>query len=177
MGNFQGGNNRGGGFRNGDRGGRSNFGGNRGGGDRGPATMHKAVCDECHKSCEVPFRPSQDKPIYCNDCFSTKRDDGNRAPRRDFSDRGHKMEFNNKPSSFSKPQSNQDDIKKQLNEINVKIDRLFSVVEKIVSNNLESKVVLPKKIDTKKVVAVKKVIPTKNATKKIAVKKVTGKKK
>ena len=55
MGNFQGGGNRGGGFRGGNGGGgRPNFGGNRGG-DRGPVSMHKAVCDECHKSCEVPF--------------------------------------------------------------------------------------------------------------------------
>ena len=50
MGNFQGGN-RGGGFRGGNGGGRPSFGGNRGG-DRGPVTMHKAVCDECHIKCE-----------------------------------------------------------------------------------------------------------------------------
>lgn len=35
--------------------------------------MHAAVCDECGADCEVPFRPSGDKPIYCSDCFSQKR--------------------------------------------------------------------------------------------------------
>lgn len=40
--------------------------------------MHDAVCDECGKDCQVPFRPSGDKPIYCSDCFEQKggRDGG-----------------------------------------------------------------------------------------------------
>lgn len=37
--------------------------------DRKRAPMHKAVCDECGNGCEVPFRPSGDKPVYCSDCF------------------------------------------------------------------------------------------------------------
>ena len=58
MGNFQGGGNRGGGFRGGNGGGRSSF---RGGGrDDREVTMHKTVCSKCHKDCEVPFRPSSD---------------------------------------------------------------------------------------------------------------------
>lgn len=35
--------------------------------DRGEMT--KAVCDKCGKSCEVPFRPTPGKPIYCDECF------------------------------------------------------------------------------------------------------------
>ena len=31
--------------------------------------MHTAVCDRCGKRCEVPFRPSWSKPVYCSDCF------------------------------------------------------------------------------------------------------------
>ena len=34
--------------------------------------MHDAVCDECGRNCQVPFRPSGDKPIYCSDCFEKK---------------------------------------------------------------------------------------------------------
>lgn len=29
----------------------------------------KAICAECGKTCEVPFRPNNTKPIYCSDCF------------------------------------------------------------------------------------------------------------
>ena len=65
---FQGG---GGGF-----GGGFGGGGGRGGfGDR-PREMHKATCAECKKECEVPFKPSGDRPVYCRDCFSKRRDAG-----------------------------------------------------------------------------------------------------
>jgi len=57
-------------------------GGSRGFGDRDhrkggfgardsarPTTMHQAICSNCGKACEVPFRPTGDKPVYCSDCF------------------------------------------------------------------------------------------------------------
>ena len=52
----------------GSRGSRDNF---------GPREMHKAVCDECKKDCEVPFKPTGDKPVYCKECHAK------RNPRRD----------------------------------------------------------------------------------------------
>jgi len=51
--------------RRGDRGGRG--GGGYGG---GPREMHDAVCDNCGVATQVPFLPSQDRPVYCSDCFS-----------------------------------------------------------------------------------------------------------
>ncbi len=27
------------------------------------------TCDSCKKKCEVPFKPTGDKPVYCSDCF------------------------------------------------------------------------------------------------------------
>ena len=32
--------------------------------------MHDAVCAQCGKDTQVPFRPSGDRPVYCGDCFS-----------------------------------------------------------------------------------------------------------
>lgn len=29
----------------------------------------ETVCAECGKTASVPFRPRQDKPVYCYDCF------------------------------------------------------------------------------------------------------------
>lgn len=40
------------------------------GGYGGPKEMHKAVCADCKKECEVPFKPREDRPVYCRDCFS-----------------------------------------------------------------------------------------------------------
>ncbi|MCX6753625.1 MAG: hypothetical protein NTV03_01035 [Candidatus Nomurabacteria bacterium] len=179
MGNFQGGGNRGGGFRGGNGGGgRPSFGGGRGG-DRGPVTMHKAVCDECHKNCEVPFRPSGDKPIYCSDCFSSKREDnGDRAPRREFSnDRAPRREFNDRPApSFSKPAAPaNDDVKRQLSEMNSKLDRLINSIEKLAQPKASVAQVVAKPVVKVAPVVVKapikKVVAVKAPAKKVVAKK------
>jgi CxxC-x17-CxxC domain-containing protein len=43
------------------------FGKNRFNTDR--PDMHKATCAKCGKICEVPFRPTGSKPVFCRDCF------------------------------------------------------------------------------------------------------------
>jgi len=47
-----------------------------GGFNRGfrPREMHKAVCADCKQECEVPFKPTEGKPVYCRDCFQKRRD-------------------------------------------------------------------------------------------------------
>ncbi len=44
--------------------------------DRQPREMHKATCADCNKETEVPFKPSGDRPVYCKDCFSKRKDGG-----------------------------------------------------------------------------------------------------
>ena len=39
--------------------------------DRRP--RHHTVCAECAASTTVPFRPSQDRPVYCRPCFKARR--------------------------------------------------------------------------------------------------------
>ena len=34
--------------------------------------MHSAICSKCGKSCLVPFKPTGNRPIFCNDCFKTE---------------------------------------------------------------------------------------------------------
>ena len=50
-----------------------NYSKNRGSSNRrrndGNRQMYSAVCASCGKNCEVPFRPTGDKPIYCSKCF------------------------------------------------------------------------------------------------------------
>lgn len=56
--------------------------------------LFRATCAECGKSCEIPFRPTWDRPVYCSDCFRNmdnwryERDSGrdrNNRGRRDSS--------------------------------------------------------------------------------------------
>ena len=42
-----------------------------GGGSYGsPRQMHPAVCAACGVDTEVPFLPSQDRPVYCRECYT-----------------------------------------------------------------------------------------------------------
>ena len=41
--------------------------------NEGPREMHKAPCSDCGNECEVPFKPTEGKPVYCRDCFSKRR--------------------------------------------------------------------------------------------------------
>jgi CxxC-x17-CxxC domain-containing protein len=35
--------------------------------------MFKATCADCKQECEVPFKPSEDRPVYCRDCYQKHR--------------------------------------------------------------------------------------------------------
>lgn len=110
------------------QGGGRRFGGGRGGGfgrrDRGPAAMHQAICAQCGKSCEVPFRPTDGKPVYCNVCFGGRRETGNdrgggRFPQKNFNGR-------------ITPAGNEK-VERQLEILNVKMDQLIKAVKTIAS--------------------------------------------
>ncbi len=147
MGNFnRGGGGFGGGNRGGFGGGRSNFRRD----DRGPVTMTKVTCDACKKPCEVPFKPTAGKPVYCNDCFRSQGAGQDRGPRRDFNDRPARP-------SFSENTGGNNDVKKQLESLNFKMDKLIASIENLSSSSSAKKEVvksmivsLPKK-EAKKV--------------------------
>ncbi len=40
-----------------------------GGGRDVPREMHDAVCADCGKKTQVPFKPSAGRPVYCRDCY------------------------------------------------------------------------------------------------------------
>ncbi len=44
-----------------------------GGSSQGPREMYPVVCAECGKDTTVPFLPRGDRPVYCSDCFSSRR--------------------------------------------------------------------------------------------------------
>ena len=40
---------------------------------REPKEMFDAVCAECGKPCKIPFQPTNDRPVYCSECFAARR--------------------------------------------------------------------------------------------------------
>ena len=138
--------------------------GDRGGGgrshrpDRGDRRMYKATCDDCGNRCEVPFRPSGDKPIKCDKCFGKGRSSG----------RGG---------------GGSDQFEKQFEMLNTKLDKILKLITPTITVDLDEKKTKktvkkeeePKKVVKKKVAAKKTV--AKKTTKKAATKKKTAAKK
>lgn len=149
--------------RGGDRGGRGGGFGRRDSGSRGfdRPEMFQATCDKCGKSCQVPFRPTQGKPVYCSDCYrengdsgrSESRDLGRDYGRNNFEEKqmyqakcdecGNNCEVPFRPTE-GKPVycqncfgdkkhadrgSEKSDNSAQLNELNAKLDKILSILD------------------------------------------------
>lgn len=41
--------------------------------ERRPREMYSATCAECGRTAQVPFQPTGARPVYCSDCFQSKR--------------------------------------------------------------------------------------------------------
>ncbi len=165
----------------GDRGGRSEggFGGGRDrGGDRGQSgrpggrmELFPAICSECQKKCEVPFRPTGDKPVYCRDCFNKqdqvpgRNSNGSDGPRRDFrSGRDDRHDHAHAPA----PRENVSaisELKMQISALDHKLGRILELLNK------EGKTLAP----APKVVEAVKETKTKTVKAKAAAKKVVKK--
>lgn len=35
----------------------------------GPREMHDAICAKCGAETQVPFKPTNGRPVYCSECF------------------------------------------------------------------------------------------------------------
>ena len=70
----------------------------RGSRDSGRPSMHQATCSNCGKDCEVPFKPTSGKPIFCSNCFDKSQNDGPKKYGKERSDRKFKSEDSRKRS-------------------------------------------------------------------------------
>ena len=127
---------------------RRSFGGGR---DSERPSLHDAVCDECGKDCQVPFRPSGGKPIYCSDCFETKGGrDNNRSSWRGSRDRNFDNRDSRGPSRNDAGDRGTSQLAEKIGILNTKLDtiiRLLSAAEEKKSASVEVK---PEKNENKK---------------------------
>ncbi len=101
-------------FDRGNRGGGRGFGGpRRDFGPRSDRPLFKATCSNCGRECEVPFRPTNGKPVYCSDCFEKL---------------GRGKQENGRPenSGFRAPTGEN---KAQLEAITTKLDKIIRLLE------------------------------------------------
>jgi CxxC-x17-CxxC domain-containing protein len=82
--------------------------------------LTSVICARCGRSCEVPFKPTTDKPVYCRSCFK----------QTGVSD------FGGKPSGFSskdrsdfraEPKTRQSS--EELDKINQKLDKIMRALK------------------------------------------------
>jgi len=75
--------------------------------------MFSATCDECGERCEVPFKPTAGKPVFCDSCFTEKG--GNAGVK------------------------GADQNKQQFETINIKLDRILKFLAPFMQNNAGGK--------------------------------------
>jgi CxxC-x17-CxxC domain-containing protein len=166
-------------FRGTDSGKRSfgSRGDNRRFGDRDsgrPVKMHQAICNACGKECELPFKPTGDKPVFCSNCFGNKvhssRSSGRDSGKSNFQEKrmysaictecGNKCEVPFRPTGgkpiycsncFRKGDNtggkNVKKFKEQFELLNAKLDNILKLLTPIVSTDVarEQKVTRKKK--------------------------------
>lgn len=126
-------------FNNDRRGGRGRDFGGRGFGGRGSSErpqMHQTTCSKCGKECEVPFRPTGAKPVFCSDCF---REQGGNDRRSE----GGQRSFNRRDDRRDDRPRNPDgfNMKAQLDELNAKLDKIMGMLASAPSPKEEATVV------------------------------------
>lgn len=128
-----------------------------------PQEMHQAICSNCGKTCEVPFKPNGSKPVFCRECFQANRTGENRRP-----------EFEGRNNNFPPPPPRFDDRgphtppppppqKEEFAELNAKLDKILNILNEAMKKPevttpvvIEPEAVAEPKIENKKA-AVKKV--------------------
>ena len=99
-------------------GGQFSGGGRRfGGRNDGPKQKHPATCSQCGQNCEVPFKPTGDRPVFCSDCFKSQGSSSPRFAPKSFSggNRGGNI-GGNSGGVVSKA---------QFDSLNVKLDKIL----------------------------------------------------
>ena len=128
--------------------GKSSFGSARGGkpsfakkswgesrSDDAPSERFKATCSKCGDTCEVPFRPTSGKPVFCRNCFVRTGETaagraGDRFPRREIPSRDSRSPLRQAASSNTDVE-----VLKQLEMLNAKLERLIQGVEALAASS------------------------------------------
>jgi CxxC-x17-CxxC domain-containing protein len=136
--------------------------------------MHKAICAKCGNECQVPFKPTGEKPVFCSNCFEKKgpaeprRYNDRNSGRSNFSDKqmysvvcdgcGNECQVpfqptNGKPvycqQCFRKnsgpDHKNTDQFQEQFDKLNAKLDQILKTLASTSTVNAEPMVDKPPK--------------------------------
>ncbi|MGH7245829.1 MAG: CxxC-x17-CxxC domain-containing protein [Candidatus Levyibacteriota bacterium] len=97
----------------------------KGGFNRGPREMFQTICSKCGKECEVPFRPTGEKPVYCRDCFR-EMGGGERRGERRFDRPREEQQHQHPENNVSK---------EEFARLNQKVDKILHILESAISHD------------------------------------------
>lgn len=99
----------------------------RGFGGRGSdrSDMHTAVCDQCREECQVPFKPTGDRPVFCNKCFKKPGEKGGDYGKKDYGERS--FDRIDRPAANT-ASGNPDQYRKQFDVLNAKLDKIIKLL-------------------------------------------------
>lgn len=105
------------------------FGGGSGGrdfrgGDSFDKPMFPAVCVECGERCEVPFKPTNGKPVFCRNCF--RKDERPGGDRPSFQSR--RDDRPQRDSRFEAPAKSSDS-RNDFEQLNRKLDTIIELLK------------------------------------------------
>jgi CxxC-x17-CxxC domain-containing protein len=151
--------------------------------DRERPQMFDAICSDCGRKCQVPFKPSNDKPIYCSECFENHGggSSNERRERPRFQDKrmfdatcgtcGKRFELPFRPTrdkpvycnecfdrGGSSPSKTSDrpvnQYKEQFDMLNSKLDKILKALTPVIP--VKEEILIEKKKKTRKVIVKKK---------------------
>ena len=93
--------------------------------DRAEKVLFQATCTECGNSCEVPFKPTGQKPVLCRECYAQNAPASDRPVRREYG-------FNKSSAPSFRPhpegQGNIAGLQRSIDEIGMKLDKLIQIL-------------------------------------------------
>ena len=151
MGDFNRGGSRGGFGRGGfNKGGsRGGFGGGSRGGSRGgfgggDREMFDAVCDDCGRDCQFPFRPTSGKPIFCSECFEKNSEAKGGNSRRDSGRDSRDSDF--KRNDFSDNKKTNNNLDEKIGLLSIKLDKIIELLDNTKKEKIDEMPAIIKKV-------------------------------
>lgn len=92
-------------------------------------TLFKVNCTECGTPCQVPFKPTGDRPVLCRECFTGS----DSAPKKSKFERPSyerpTFDRSARPAPGDRRPGGPDPVKAELDKINAKLDRILTILD------------------------------------------------
>ena len=101
----------------------------RSGGRGSDFELTEVICDKCGRKCDVPFKPTGGKPIYCRTCFRENSLSESKDSSKSFSKKRFDDNFESKTSNRFESRGQSSPDAEELQKINRKLDKIMKALK------------------------------------------------